>query len=84
MTERTQPMTATLLPCPFCGGRANLYTNKVDFVEKWSVGCGDCNADMDACEDTQAEAAEAWNTRSTSPSGSPVGWGNHLPGRIEP
>lgn len=59
----TSPETATLKPCPFCGGRANLYTNEVDFIKKWSVGCGDCNANMDVCEDTQAEAAEVWNCR---------------------
>ncbi len=55
-----------LLPCPFCGGRANFYINQVDFEDKHSVGCGDCNANMDVCEDSQAEAAEIWNTRSPS------------------
>ena len=55
-----------LKPCPFCGGRANVYvyTNEVDFVTKWSVGCGDCSCDMDVCEDTPADAAVEWNTRA--------------------
>lgn len=56
-------MADDLLPCPFCGGRANVYENQVDFVTKWSVGCGDCNCNMDVCEDTPADAGVEWNTR---------------------
>lgn len=58
---------AKLLPCPFCGAGAHIYENEVDYVAKWSAGCNDCNADFDACEDTPAEAAAAWNTRASLP-----------------
>lgn len=56
-----------LLPCPFCGGRANFYENAIDFVPKWSVGCDDCEANLDVCEDEKLEAAEVWNTRHPAP-----------------
>lgn len=59
-------MSDKLLPCPFCGGRANVYINEVNFVTKWSVGCGDCNCNIDCCEDTPADAAVEWNTRSVT------------------
>jgi Lar family restriction alleviation protein len=61
-----------LLPCPFCGGKANVYENEVDFVTKWSVGCGDCNCNMDVCEDTPADAAVVWNTRIPGPAQKPT------------
>jgi Lar family restriction alleviation protein len=52
-----------LLPCPFCGGEADFYENWVDHERKWSVSCGDCNANLDVCEDTKTEAAAHWNVR---------------------
>lgn len=68
MVERSYPDIEGLLPCPFCGGGANVYENEVDFVTKWSVGCGDCNCNMDVCEDTPADAAVEWNTRPAAKS----------------
>lgn len=59
-------MSDELKPCPFCGGRANIYENKIDFAPKWSVGCGDCPANLDVCEDEKADAARCWNTRSVT------------------
>ncbi len=56
-----------LAPCPFCGGRANIYEHEVDLVQKWSVGCGDCDANMDVCEDEKPDAVKAWNTRALRP-----------------
>lgn len=66
MTRTDSPIDADrkLLPCPFCGASAHIYENEVDYVTKWSAGCDECNADFDACEDTKAEAAAAWNTRA--------------------
>lgn len=70
VAQETRPSGGeTLLPCPFCGGRANIYVNEVDFVTKWSVGCGDCNCNMDVCEDTPADATVEWNARTPVPSG---------------
>jgi Lar family restriction alleviation protein len=71
MTEQCSPGSEELLPCPFCGGRANVYKNEVDFITKWSVGCGDCNCNMDVCEDTPADAAVEWNTRAPAQSAPP-------------
>lgn len=62
----------SLLPCPFCGGEAELFrrTSVIgDFVE---VRCKTCKAKTDAIlfdarkhpnDEEYDEAAEAWNTR---------------------
>jgi Lar family restriction alleviation protein len=55
-----------LKPCPFCARAAYFYENWVDFVKKWSVSCGDCGANLDVCEDTEAEAAAHWNKRAST------------------
>lgn len=56
-------MAEELKPCPFCGGTAHFYQNEIDFVPKWSAGCDECPAGLDACEDTKAEVAALWNHR---------------------
>lgn len=54
-------MTEQLLPCPFCGGKA-------DFSETnaWWVTCNECNAETDADMSPEG-AAEYWNKRTPSP-----------------
>lgn len=51
-----------LKPCPFCGGEAEVLGET-----KWSrgafVGCLKCRATIDR-QATEAEAIEAWNTRT--------------------
>lgn len=50
-----------LLPCPFCGGEAHTYKNNLWHVacERAHNGCVTMSAFI-----TEAEAVEAWNTRS--------------------
>ena len=55
----------TLLPCPFCGGEAEIHQ---DDNGKWHVdtlrcGNGDISHHAYVIADTEAEAIEAWNTR---------------------
>ena len=54
-----------LLPCPFCGGEADIeeipgspYTDE-SYV--YGVGCKECNIGW--YEDTKEEAIERWNRR---------------------
>lgn len=59
--------TATeLLPCPFCGGEANL--EKSPESGKWHVECGDADCigfwTASVYFDIEAEAIEAWNRRT--------------------
>lgn len=61
----------TLLPCPFCGGEAELkptYDLDTDEIDGWFAWCcttNDCTTHpMTNDYLTRAEAVEAWNTRA--------------------
>ncbi len=57
-----------LKPCPFCGGKAEVFFNKAN--ELWYVCCYDEYNDFDCCEinttwySKKEDAIEAWNTRT--------------------
>lgn len=58
-----------LLPCPHCGGKAELHTNRIaeDVVQVF-VMCSACLATTDNFEDTYAPTADAiaaWNRRAS-------------------
>lgn len=55
-------MTDKLLPCPFCGGKADYCETNA-----WWVQCNECNAETDADMSPEA-AAEIWNRRTPPPS----------------
>ena len=59
-------MSNTLLPCPFCGGEADIeeisgnpFTNE---PYTWAVGCKDCNIGW--YKETEEDAIAAWNRRA--------------------
>lgn len=64
-----------LLPCPFCGGEANIgkrtYTDKTVAEQEWPqatfyfVACAVCTAQTDTLRGCLSEdvAAERWNRR---------------------
>jgi hypothetical protein len=60
------PETPTLLPCPFCGGEAEMN-------QAWSYWDVMCHSDLCGVRpvsdgyDTQSEAAAAWNARHVDP-----------------
>lgn len=54
-----------LLPCPFCGGEAQVFESGAWFVDHFMkyVRCTSCG--LQTCDyKTEAEAVEAWNTRT--------------------
>ena len=59
-----------LLPCPFCGGEAELhpsYDMETDSVDGWFAWCNnkECECVPETREHfTEAEAIAAWNTRA--------------------
>ncbi len=60
----------TLLPCPFCGGRATFEEVKHGDVSNWTVGCEDADGECYGYQSLtsfarKAEAANAWNSRTT-------------------
>ena len=52
--------TEELKPCPFCGGEAEIVGD--DYME-WIAECVECCASSMTYA-TEAEAVEAWNTRT--------------------
>lgn len=57
-------MTSELLPCPFCGGEAEILTaESMHGGYLFGIMCNDCRSRGDVF-DTEAEAIEAWNTRA--------------------
>lgn len=58
--------TTKLLPCPFCGGKAELNTwgNDRDGCHVAKVICDSCSASADSFE-TQDQAIAAWNRRAS-------------------
>lgn len=66
-------MSAALLPCPFCGSTEDAPLEEVVHVSmsehdwrnpSWTVQCDNCTATMGS-SDTEEEAIDAWNTRTT-------------------
>jgi Lar family restriction alleviation protein len=56
---------ADLLPCPFCGHRAETQEYGMR-TEAWAVWCVECKAQMESIS-TEAEAIAAWNRRAPDP-----------------
>ena len=56
-----------LLPCPFCGGEAQMGINKESTVREYFVGCMNCHIRLYKIGYkrfyTEAEAIAAWNSR---------------------
>lgn len=64
-------MTENLLPCPFCGGAAHIWSREGREIE-WVVGCENvCIAEYPAYELPRDKAIAAWNRRAApaSPAG---------------
>ena len=75
MTTKTQAEEA-LLPCPFCGGAAELNEGRYDINAVWHyVNCTVCEAT--ACgphhDSTVANAISRWNTRLLTQADKPDG-----------
>lgn len=64
-------MSIELKPCPFCGGEANTFQTRWT-NNRWYTCCPSCETicglpdgdEFVGKYDTEAEAAEAWNTRA--------------------
>ena len=58
------------LPCPFCGGKAELQTDKGPTGELYGwVGCNQCDAmsghcDLRSMQPEELHPIDAWNTRA--------------------
>jgi len=66
-------MTDNLLPCPFCGGEAQLQERMDEdlwshnIVEWSNVKCSHCDCEMDDWPSHYRDAINAWNTRAEDP-----------------
>ena len=69
-------MENKLRPCPFCGGKAECFKDKLG---EWSVVCYDEYNDYDCCEvktstyPTHKTVVDVWNTRITDPRPETIG-----------
>lgn len=55
-------MGNALKPCPFCGG-AGKFKHIFENPDKCMVGCGSCDACIDAVFADEEKAAAEWNWR---------------------
>ncbi len=62
LIAQMQARVDELKPCPFCGGKAISWTFTECGFARSSVHCDDCN--IRYYRRTEAEAIEAWNTRT--------------------
>lgn len=64
MSDLREKLEASLaiLPCPFCGGEADLYRPPVS--KWWRVECDSCGCQTEPFHDDLAGAIAAWNTRA--------------------
>ena len=50
-----------LLPCPFCGGEAEMLNYS---PTEWLVHCIECDGMVEKWRETEEEAIEQWNNRT--------------------
>ena len=65
MTDRMSLNPPELLPCPFCGGDADLSFDKGHHPTWWKVTCIDCGCRTQTNTTDQNRAIAAWNTRAS-------------------
>ena len=70
MTDPKHTEPVDLLPCPFCGGEAELHENTSGqaqgFVPVFNPGCKACDVRSPDWYGTEAEAIAVWNTRTAA------------------
>jgi len=59
---RKPPVDGALLPCPFCGGPAEIWRARED-RPSWIACMGQCVVLVTRCHSTDAAAIASWNTR---------------------
>ena len=65
-TEDQGQAIVSLLPCPFCGGKAVLHEYKDDYGSEHIVECVDCDARITT--GTRGVTIEQWNSRTATQS----------------
>ncbi|MBR5874833.1 MAG: Lar family restriction alleviation protein [Oscillospiraceae bacterium] len=54
-----------LLPCPFCGGEAEMFPMNIKPQYGYWVVCSNCGAEQPQYK-TKEESIKAWNTRTNT------------------
>lgn len=70
MTEQYSSVTATLLPCPFCGAPALMTRFESGAMHTTQIQCGndeDCPVCVDVQQSAEDVAIKVWNTRASQP-----------------
>ena len=67
MRDRNYTAHPNLLPCPFCGGEAVIFDNRINqYDASYSVGCLKCGARIDGTDEEVSETIAKWNTRGSN------------------
>lgn len=67
MTEKIEQEAVELLPCPFCGGKADCFYDKHPsewFTKVYRCSCKVCGLNHPQWEREEKEAIDNWNTRN--------------------
>lgn len=63
LLKRIQGDTATLKPCPFCGGEAVVQPEGMTTCGYW-ITCSECGVEQTQAHETVEQAADEWNRRA--------------------
>jgi Lar family restriction alleviation protein len=67
LLEKLVSQPSELLPCPFCGGKANGFHRRKNWEDAYMVSCLNCGIDTPKLK-TQELAKELWNKRASQAS----------------
>ncbi len=63
------PDSATLKPCPFCGGEARVLPQQFSSIKGYSIDCTVCGARKNCFSEHEEQVIAEWNARYDSTTG---------------